>query len=497
MTDTLATATTGAQGTAGTTTGAQSTAGTTTGTQSTAGLHRAMRPRQLVMMSLGGAIGAGLFVGSGAGIAVAGPAILISFLVAAVLVVFVMRMMGEMAAANPASGAFSEHTENALGPVAGRTIGWLYWVQVIIVIAAEATGAAAITAVALPGIPQWASALFYMVVLTGVNLVGVRRFGEVEFWFAAIKIVAIVGFLVIGIAMIAGWMPTFEMTGFSNLTAHGGFAPTGIAGIAAGLLIVVFAFGGTEIIAIAAAETADPRRNVGRAVRTLVWRILVFYIGSVLVMVTILPWTSEDLATGPFVAVLQAGAVPGAAAVMTVIVVVALLSSLNAMLFSASRMIFSLSHRGSAHPVFGRLSSNGVPRNAVLASVAFGFVTVGLNYLYPDRVLPLLLNAVGSTILVLWTFVAVSHLVLRRRARRNGTEDALPLKMWGFPYLSYATLGLLAGIAVLALFDTAARTQLLATGALTAAIAGTCTVLARRRAAAGTARVETVQERQP
>lgn len=488
MTDTLATVTT---------TGAQGPAGTTTGARSIAGLHRAMRPRQLVMMSLGGAIGAGLFVGSGAGIAVAGPAILISFLVAAVLVVFVMRMMGEMAAANPASGAFSEHTENALGPVAGRTIGWLYWVQVIIVIAAEATGAAAITAVALPGIPQWASALFYMVVLTGVNLVGVRRFGEVEFWFAAIKIVAILGFLVIGVAMIAGWMPTFETTGFANLTAHGGFAPTGIAGIAAGLLIVVFAFGGTEIIAIAAAETADPRRNVGRAVRTLVWRILVFYIGSVLVMVTILPWTSEDLATGPFVAVLQAGAVPGAAAVMTVIVVVALLSSLNAMLFSASRMIFSLSHRGSAHPVFGRLSSNGVPRNAVLASVAFGFVTVGLNYLYPDRVLPLLLNAVGSTILVLWTFVAVSHLVLRRRARRNGTEDALPLKMWGFPYLSYATLGLLAGIAVLALFDTAARTQLLATGALTAAIAGTCTVLARRRAAAETARAETVQGHQP
>src|SRR5690606_1717375 len=174
---------------------------TTTGAQSTAGLHRAMRPRQLVMMSLGGAIGAGLFVGSGAGIAVAGPAILISFLVAAVLVVFVMRMMGEMAAAHPASGAFAEHRANALGPVAGRTIGWLYWVQVIIVIAAEATGAAAITAVALPGIPQWASALFYMVVLTGVNLVGVRRFGEVEFWFAAIKIVAILGFLVIGVAM--------------------------------------------------------------------------------------------------------------------------------------------------------------------------------------------------------------------------------------------------------------------------------------------------------
>ncbi|MBD0323443.1 MAG: amino acid permease [Aldersonia sp.] len=447
-------------------------------------LQQAMRPRQLVMMSLGGAIGAGLFVGSGAGIAVAGPAILVSFLAAAVLVVLIMRMMGEMAAANPASGAFSVHAENALGSVAGRTIGWLYWVQVVIVIAAEATGAAAITAAALPGIPQWGAALFYMVTLTGVNLIGVRHFGEVEFWFAALKIVAIVAFLAIGTAMIAGWMPAFDSSGFANLTAHGGFAPTGVAGIAAGLLIVVFAFGGTEIIAIAAAETADPRRNVGRAVRTLIWRILVFYIGSVLVMVTVLPWTSESLASGPFVAVLDEGAVPGAAAVMTVIVVIALLSSLNAMLFSASRMIFSLSQRGSAVPAFGKVGANGVPRNAVLASVAFGFVTVALNYLRPDKVLPLLLNAVGSTILVLWAFVAVSHIVLRRRARRDGTEVALPLKMWGFPYLSYATVGLLVGVAVLALFDQAARNQLVATGALTAAIAGLCWLQHRRSVAA-------------
>ncbi|HEY5855896.1 MAG TPA: amino acid permease [Aldersonia sp.] len=446
-------------------------------------LHQAMRPRQLVMMSLGGAIGAGLFVGSGAGIAVAGPAILVSFLVAAALVVLIMRMMGEMVAANPSSGAFSVHAENALGAVAGRTIGWLYWIQVVIVVAAEATGAAAITAAALPGIPQWAAALFYMVMLTGVNLIGVRQFGEVEFWFAALKIIAIVAFLGIGAAMIAGWVPAFDSTGFANLTAHGGFAPTGIAGIAAGLLIVVFAFGGTEIIAIAAAETADPRRNVGRAVRTLVWRILVFYIGSVLVMVAVLPWTSEELASGPFVAVLQAGAVPGAAAVMTVIVVVALLSSLNAMLFSASRMIFSLSQRGAAAPVFGRVARNGVPAAAVLASVAFGFVTVALNYLRPDRVLPMLLNAVGSTILVLWAFVAVSHLVLRRRARRDGTEAELPLKMWCFPYLSYATLGLLGAIVVLALFDDAARTQLFATAALTATIAGVCYLQLRRRVA--------------
>lgn len=174
---------------------------------STTRLQQAMKPRQLVMMSLGGAIGAGLFVGSGAGIAVAGPAVLVSFLIAGFLVVLVMRMMGEMVAADPDSGAFSVHAEKAMGPIAGRTIGWLYWVQVVIVVAAEATAAAAITAASLPAVPQWVAALAYMSVLTAVNLAGVSRFGEFEFWFAALKIVAIVAFLAVGSAMILGWIP--------------------------------------------------------------------------------------------------------------------------------------------------------------------------------------------------------------------------------------------------------------------------------------------------
>ncbi|MFC9760426.1 amino acid permease [Rhodococcus jostii] len=452
----------------------------TTGTVVTKGLQQAMKPRQLVMMSLGGAIGAGLFVGSGAGIAVAGPAVLVSFLIAGFLVVLVMRMMGEMVAADPDSGAFSVHAENAMGPIAGRTIGWLYWVQVVIVVAAEATAAAAITAASIPAVPQWAAALAYMSVLTAVNLAGVSRFGEFEFWFAALKIVAIVAFLAVGSAVILGWIPSFDAPGLSNLTGHGGFAPNGVTGIAAGLLIVVFAFGGTEVMAIAAAETSEPRRNVSRAVRSIVWRILVFYVGSVLIMVTVLPWTADELATGPFVAVLNAAHVPGAGAVMTVVVVIALLSSLNAMLFSGSRMIYSLSERGAAAKVFGRVSGNGVPRVAVLASVTFGFVTVVLNYLAPDRVLPLLLNAVGSTILVLWTFVTVSQIVLRRRAEKSGRTD-LPLKMWGFPYLSYVALALLAAVAVLALFDDSARNQLFATLTFTCAITLACWVLGRRQ----------------
>nr|WP_237741673.1 amino acid permease [Tsukamurella sp. 1534] len=442
-----------------------------------------MKPRQLIMISLGGAIGTGLFVGSGAAVGVAGPAVAVSFLIAGLVVVLVMRMMGELVAADPASGAFSVHAEKALGPVAGRTIGWLYWVQVVAVVAAEATAAAAIVGAAFPAVPQWAAAFGFMVLFTAINLVGVGTFGAFEYWFAAIKVVAVLAFLGVGLALLFGWLPGSTSPGASNLFEHGGFAPTGVTGVAAGLLIVIFAFGGTEIVAIAAAETADPRRNTGRAIRTIVWRILVFYVGSVVLIVAVVPWNSPSLATGPFVEVLRTAHVPGAAGLMSLIIVVALLSSLNAMLFSASRMIYSLSERGAAPRVFSALTRRSVPRNAVLASVAFGFLTVVLNHLAPDKVLPLLLNVVGSTILVLWTFVGVSQIRLRNRARREGTEDALPLKMWGFPYLSYLAVALLAGVAILAMFDTAARNQLLATGALTAAIAAASWVSLRRSGA--------------
>lgn len=450
--------------------------------QTGSSLKQAMKPHQLVMMSLGGCIGAGLFVGSGAGIGVAGPAILVSFIIAGFLVVLVMRMMGELVAANPSSGAFSEHAERAIGPVAGRTIGWLYWVQVVAVIAAEATAAAAITTSMIPSVPQWSAAFVFMTLFTVINMLGVARFGAFEFWFATLKIVAVVAFLVIGAALLLGWLPNIQSPGLTNLFGAGdGFAPAGITGIAAGLLIVVFAFGGTEIIAIAAAETKNPRRNIARAVRTLVWRILVFYVGSVFIIVTIIPWDSPALASGPFVAVLEVARVPAAAALMAVVIVIALLSSLNAMLFSASRMIYSLAERGGAPAAFAAVTRNGVPRNAVLASVAFGFVTVFLNYVAPDRVLPLLLNAVGSTILVLWTYVTVSQIRLRRKAQRSGTVDQLPLKMWAFPYLSYLALGMLASVALLALFDPAARNQLIATALLTSGIAAWCWYSIKRR----------------
>nr|WP_282945500.1 amino acid permease [Cellulomonas endometrii] len=438
------------------------------------------------MMGLGSAIGAGLFLGSGVGIATAGPAVLVSYAIAGVLVVLVMRMLAEMAAAVPASGSFSVYAEAALGRWAGFTLGWVYWFTLIMVLGAEITGVARIVTGWAPGVPQWAVALVVVALFAVVNLAGVRRFGELEFWFALVKVAAIVVFLVLGVLLVLGLLPGTDPVGTTNLLGHGGFAPQGVGGVAAGLLVVVFAFGGIEIVTIAAAEAQDPQRAVGRATRTILWRILLFYVGSVAIMVLVLPWDAPVLQEGPFVAVLDAAGLPGAARLMEAVVVVALLSAFNANVYATSRMAYSLAGRGDGPRVLRRVSSRGVPWVAVLVSVAFGVVAVGLNWALPDTLLGILLNAVGAALLVVWVLVAVAQLRLRPRleeqARARG--EALPLRMWGYPWLTWATLAALAGLVVLMLADGAARGQLLSTAVLVAVVLGLygVTALVRGRA---------------
>ncbi|WP_082309444.1 amino acid permease [Leucobacter musarum] len=432
-------------------------------------LRTTLTRRQVSMMGLGGAIGAGLFVGSGSAINIAGPAVLISYIVAGIIVVLVMAMLAEQVAAYPSSGAFSTFAHRALGRTAGATVGWLYWIQLVVVIAAEATGAAAIVAAWFPVVPQWVWVLVFIVALTTINLLGVANYGKFEYWFAFIKVGAILLFLVVGILAIVGLLPGNEPLGLQNLVAHGGFAPTGFVGIAGALLIVMFAFGGTEVVSIAAAESEDPSGNIRRTMRSVMVRILIFYIGSIFVIVSVLPWDDAAVQSGPFAAVLGALKLPGVDLAMSIIVVVALLSAMNANIYGASRMAFSLGERGMAPRVVRSITRNGVPWAAVSGSVLFSFVTVGLNWAWPDAVLPALLNVVGSTLLIVWTSIAVSQIVLRRRADREGRE--LPIHFWGFPWLSYTTLALLLAVMVLVMFDTAARTQLLLTFGLTALLA--------------------------
>ncbi|MCX4535102.1 amino acid permease [Streptomyces sp. NPDC002596] len=445
-------------------------------------LTHGLKQRHLSMIALGGVIGAGLFVGSGAGIASAGPSIVLAYAISGLLVMFVMRMLGEMSAANPASGSFSVHAERAIGPWAGFTAGWAFWVLLCVAVGLEGIGAAKIVTGWLPGTPEWAWVALFMAVFLGTNLAAVKNFGEFEFWFAALKVAAITLFLVLGVLAILGVLPGTDAPGGANLTGDGGFLPNGSNGFIIGLLASVFAYGGLETVTIAAAESENPVRGVAKAVRTAMWRIALFYIGSMAVIVTLVPWDDPKVATvGPFYATLDHLGISGAAEIMNVVILVALLSAMNANIYGASRMACSLVARGQGPQRLGRITS-GVPRNAVLVSSVFGFLCVLLSYWRPDDVFPWLLNMIGAVILVVWIFIAASQLVLRTRLEREAPEK-LVVRMWLFPVGTVLALLAMAGIFLLMLRQPETRDQLLATGLLTAVLI-VIGVVRQRRAAA-------------
>ena len=385
------------------------------------------------MISLGGVIGAGLFVGSGAVINQTGPAAVLSYLAAGALVILVMRMLGEMAVANPSTGSFADYAGLAMGEWARFTVGWLYWYFWVVVLAVEAAAGAAIVQGWLPGVPIWLSALVLMIALTATNLVSVGAYGEFEFWFASIKVAAIVAFIVIAI----GYVVTGG--GVHQLTAHGGFTPKGGAAILSGVVIVIFAFVGAEIATVAAAESNEPGDAVRRATNSVISRVLVFYVLSVFLIVAILPWNSTQLGKSPFAAALDEIGIPAAAQVMNAIVLTAVLSCLNSGLYVASRMNFALARAGDAPQWMVRLNGRGVPARAILIASSIGFLSVIADVISPKKVFLFLLNTSGAVALFVYLLIAVSQLVLRRRMEREDPE-ALKVRMWLYPYLTYFTI---------------------------------------------------------
>ena len=398
------------------------------------------------MIAIAGVIGAGLFVGSGAAIQQAGPGILVAYLAAGLVVILVMRMLGEMAAANPETGSFSTYADKALGRWAGFSIGWLYAWFWIIVLGIEATAGAAIMHRWVPSVDQWVWALVLMVLLTLTNLGSVKSYGEFEFWFASIKVAAIVIFLLAGIAAILGLIPGVSAPGVANLLDQGGFMPNGPGAVLAGILVVVFSFFGAEIATIAAGESENPVDAVKKAVKSTVWRILIFYIGSIAIVVTLLPWNSASVAKSPYVAVIELYGIPGAGTIMDIVVLTSVLSCLNSGLYTASRMLFSLSQRGDAPKSWMKISKRGVPAAAVLASTVVGFITVGLNYVAPDTVFLFLVNTSGAIALFVWLVIASSQLILRRRM--GAAAKDLDLKMWFFPYLTWIAIGSIVALII-------------------------------------------------
>lgn len=470
--------------------------------------RKRFKTRHLSMMALGSAIGAGFFLGTGVAVSEAGPAVLVSYVLAALIAIAVMYALAELAAALPSTGSFSTYAEAGIGRWAGFTVGWMYWFTLVMVLGMEITGAAGIFVGWFPAVPQWSVALVIVLVLGGVNLLAAGNFGEVEAWLAGVKVFTIVVFLVIGLGLVTGLVPGRTASVADTVLGHGGWAPNGLAGIAVGLLAIITSFGGIEIVTIAAAESEDPQRAMGKAIRSVIWRILVFYVGSVALMICLLPWNSDQMRTSPFASVLDLAGIPAVGLIMEAVVFIALVSAFSANIYASSRMAYSLSARGMGlrwllgdtrevarhipddedtqppssesqdeevrsvvehEGATGDLSHGRTPRRAVMVSVALALVSVGLNWWLPETLLGILLNAIGMSLLVVWLFVVVSQMRLHKTLAAG--RD-LPIRMPWWPWSGRLVIVALALIGLLMAWSPSGRPQLIGVAVLTLVLVG-------------------------
>jgi GABA permease len=397
----------------------------------------------MTMIAFGGVIGAGLFVGSGVVVKSAGPAAVVSFIITGLLVVLVMRMLGEMAAALPTVGSFYEYARYAfsdrprLAQLIGFLTGWMYWYFWVIVVAMETVAGATLIQFWIPGARGWVVSLLMLVSLTITNLFSVRSYGEFEFWFASIKVVAIGVFLLLGGLYVLGLWPGVHAS-IANLTANGGFAPNGILPILTGAVAATGFYFGAEIVSVAAAEAVEPAKAVAAATNAVISRTLLFYIGSILVVVCLVPWNSLGMAT-PYVSALSVIGIPAAAHIMNAVVLTAVLSALNSGLYASSRMLFALTRHGDAPAALTVLSRNGVPRRSILLGTVFGYAAVVMSYVSPDTVFPFIVNSYGTVAVFVYLLIAISQLRLRRRLEQEAPARLL-IRMWAYPYLTYVTI---------------------------------------------------------
>src|SRR3954466_8042352 len=417
-------------------------------------LKKALNQRQLRMIAIGGVIGAGLFVGSGVVIGDTGPGAFITYGLAGVLIIMVMRMLAEMAVANPSTGSFADYARTALGNWAGFSVGWLYWYFWVIVVGFEAIAGAKIIQYWVD-IPLWLSALVLLILMTGTNLFSVSSFGEFEFWFAGIKVAAIVVFIGLGSLFVLGLWPHKSLD-FSNLWAHGGFFPMGAMAVTVGVVTVIFSMVGAEIATIAAAESADPERAVAKAANSVITRIAVFFVGSTFLLSVILPWNDEKAGASPFVSAFTKMGIPYADHIMNAVVLTAVLSCLNSGMYTASRMLFVLAARREAPAQLVAVTRRGVPAVAILASSVVGFLCVIAAAISPDTIFAFLLNSSGAIILFVYCLIGISQIILRFRSGSEG----LRVKMWLFPALSIFTVGGIIAILAQMGFHQDSRSQL-------------------------------------
>ncbi|GAA2114449.1 amino acid permease [Streptomyces synnematoformans] len=424
------------------------------------GYERGLGSRQVQMIAIGGAIGVGLFLGAGKIIERAGPSLVFMYALAGLVIFFIMRALGELLLYRPVSGSFAEYAREFLGPYFGYVTGWTYWLMWAVTGMTELTAAAIYINYWWPAVPQWLSALGFLLLLFGVNLISVKIFGELEFWFSMVKVTAIIGMIVIGVGVLTlGFSAAGDAATPANLWSHGGFFPHGVGDSLMTLQGVMFAYLAVELVGVTAGESTNPEKTLPKAINTLPWRIVLFYVGSLIVILSVVRWTEFSAGVSPFVAAFGRIGIPLAAGIVNFVVLTAALSSCNSGMYSTGRMLRALAANSEAPKVFGRLSARRVPAAGIALSVVVMSVGVVLNYLVPEKAFGYVMSVATAAGIWTWAMILVSHIRFRRRVAA-GRLPASSFPAPGGSVCSWLALAFLVFVTVLTALDADARVSL-------------------------------------
>ncbi|MQY13966.1 D-serine/D-alanine/glycine transporter [Streptomyces sp. RB5] len=424
------------------------------------GYERGLGSRQVQMIAIGGAIGVGLFLGAGANIEKAGPSLILMYALAGVIIFFIMRALGELLLYRPVSGSFAEYAREFLGPFFGFVTGWTYWLMWAVTGMTELTAAAIYMHYWFPDVPQWASALTFLVVLFGVNLISVKIFGELEFWFSMVKVTAIIGMIVIGVGVLTlGFSQAGDTATVSHLWSHDGIFPKGVGSSLMTLQGVMFAYLAVELVGVTAGESENPEKTLPRAINTLPWRIVVFYVGALIVILSVVQWTEFEAGVSPFVAAFGKIGIPLAAGIVNFVVLTAALSSCNSGMYSTGRMLRDLASNGEAPKSLGRLSTRKTPAIGIALSVAVMGIGVVLNYLVPEKAFGYVMSVATAAGIWTWMMILVSH-IRYRKAVVAGRLPASSFPAPGGSVCSWIALLFLLFVTVMIALDADARVSL-------------------------------------
>ena len=409
------------------------------------GLHRGLSTRQLSMIAIGGAIGTGLFLGSGMAIGLAGPSVILSYGIGAIIAFLLMGCLAEMTVAHPTSGSFGAYAEHYIGPWAGFTVRYAYWASIVVAVGTEVTAVSVYMKYWFPTAPGWMWVILFSALLIFVNATSVSLFGTIEYWFSMIKIVAIVGFILLSAYVVFGTNTNPEI-GIQNYTNAGGFLPNGWWGMWVAVCVALFSYLSIEMIAVTAGEAKNPEKAVPKALRSTIYRLIIFYILTLAFMLMIVPWKAAGVDKSPFVKVMELLNIPGASGIMNFVVLIAALSSMNSQLYITTRMMFSLSRAGYAPARFGQLSKRGVPVSALFFStIGIALATI-LTIVSPNQAFMLMMGISMFGAMFTWMMIFVTHLYFRKKWVASGGRN-LPVRMWGYPY--FTTLGAVLMFAIL------------------------------------------------